>query len=140
MLDQRQEFVIGGYTDPKGSRTGIGSLLLGYYDKDGTLRYAGHVGSGFDRRTLTSLHDDAGRPRAAGPALRARPRPAPIRRALGRAPARRPGRLQRVDRRTASCATPGSRACAGTRTPPKSCGKCHEVTVVMRVLDLMRER
>jgi bifunctional non-homologous end joining protein LigD len=44
----RQEFVIGGYTDPQGSRTGIGSLLLGYYDDQGVLRYAGNVGSGFN--------------------------------------------------------------------------------------------
>ena len=51
-----QEFVIGGYTDPRGSRTGFGALLLGYYDSDGKLRYAGKVGTGFDRRTLTSLH------------------------------------------------------------------------------------
>jgi ATP-dependent DNA ligase len=39
----RQEFVIGGYTDPHGARTGIGSLLLGYYDEKGVLRYAGNV-------------------------------------------------------------------------------------------------
>ena len=51
-----QEFVIGGYTDPRGSRIGFGALLLGYYDRDGKLRYAGKVGTGFDRRTLTSLH------------------------------------------------------------------------------------
>ena len=50
-----QEFVIGGYTDPRGSRIGFGALLLGYYDSDGKLRYAGKVGTGFDRRTLTSL-------------------------------------------------------------------------------------
>ncbi len=31
-------------------------MLLGYYDRDGKLRYAGKVGTGFDRRTLTSLH------------------------------------------------------------------------------------
>jgi len=49
----RQEFVIGGWTDPKASRTGIGSLLLGVYD-GGKLRYAGHVGSGFDTKTLAS--------------------------------------------------------------------------------------
>jgi bifunctional non-homologous end joining protein LigD len=52
---QRQEFVIGGYTDPHGSRTGIGSLLLGYYDKDGVLRYAGNVGSGFNGASLRHL-------------------------------------------------------------------------------------
>jgi bifunctional non-homologous end joining protein LigD len=50
-----QEFVIGGYTDPKGSRTGFGALLLGYYDGDGTLAYAGKVGTGFDRAALDSL-------------------------------------------------------------------------------------
>jgi bifunctional non-homologous end joining protein LigD len=51
----RQEFVIGGYTDPKGSRTGIGSLLLGVHDKDGTLKYAGNVGTGFSEQTLREL-------------------------------------------------------------------------------------
>jgi bifunctional non-homologous end joining protein LigD len=51
----RQEFVIGGYTDPKGSRTGIGSLLLGVHDKSGSLRYAGNVGTGFNEETLTDL-------------------------------------------------------------------------------------
>jgi bifunctional non-homologous end joining protein LigD len=52
---QRQEFVIGGYTDPQGSRTGIGALLLGTYDKDGVLQYAGNVGSGFNESTLRDL-------------------------------------------------------------------------------------
>ena len=50
----RQEFVIGGWTDPKGSRTGIGSLLLGVHD-DGKLRYAGNVGTGFNEETLRML-------------------------------------------------------------------------------------
>jgi len=50
-----QEFVIGGYTDPKGTRTGFGALLLGYYDPDGKLAYAGKVGTGFDEATLASL-------------------------------------------------------------------------------------
>jgi DNA ligase D-like protein (predicted ligase) len=51
-----QEFVIGGYTDPRGSRVGFGALLLGYYGADGKLHYAGKVGTGFGRATLTSLH------------------------------------------------------------------------------------
>ncbi len=51
----RQEFVIVGYTDPAGSRVGIGSLLLGVHDDQGRLRYAGKVGTGFDARTLKSL-------------------------------------------------------------------------------------
>ncbi|HEX3489214.1 MAG TPA: non-homologous end-joining DNA ligase [Streptosporangiaceae bacterium] len=50
-----QEFVIGGYTEPKGSRTGFGALLIGYYDPDGRLVYAGKVGTGFDTALLTSL-------------------------------------------------------------------------------------
>jgi bifunctional non-homologous end joining protein LigD len=49
-----QELVIGGYTAPRGSRTDLGALLLGYYD-DGELRYAGKVGTGFTRETLQDL-------------------------------------------------------------------------------------
>ena len=54
-LGQRQEFVIGGFTDPKGSRAGIGALLLGVHDAKGKLRYAGNVGTGFDDKTLVAL-------------------------------------------------------------------------------------
>ncbi|MYY09244.1 ATP-dependent DNA ligase [Streptomyces sp. SID4919] len=49
-----QEFVIGGFTEPAGGRTGFGALLLGHY-ADGVLRYAGKVGTGFPSRTLTVL-------------------------------------------------------------------------------------
>lgn len=52
---QRQEFVVGGFTEPKGTRGGLGSLLLGVHDADGALRYAGNVGSGFDEATLAAL-------------------------------------------------------------------------------------
>jgi bifunctional non-homologous end joining protein LigD len=52
---RRQEFVIAGYTDPKGSRTGFGSLLLGVHDAEGRLVYAGNVGTGFDEALLRSL-------------------------------------------------------------------------------------
>lgn len=52
----RQEFVIGGYTEPQGSRAGFGSLLLGVYDRAGTLRYAGNVGTGFKSSTLVTVH------------------------------------------------------------------------------------
>jgi DNA ligase D-like protein (predicted ligase) len=51
-----QEFIIGGYTDPQGSRAGFGALLLGYYDSDGKLVYAGKVGTGFDHVLLHDLH------------------------------------------------------------------------------------
>ena len=50
----RQEFVIVGFTPPKGSRVDIGSLLLGVYDR-GELRYAGRVGTGMDDETLRVL-------------------------------------------------------------------------------------
>jgi len=50
-----QEFVIGGYTDPRGSRQGLGALLLGYYDTAGRLTYAGKVGTGFTNQMLHHL-------------------------------------------------------------------------------------
>jgi DNA ligase D-like protein (predicted ligase) len=49
-----QELVVGGYTAPKGSRTDLGALLVGYHE-DGRLRYAGKVGTGFTRATLADL-------------------------------------------------------------------------------------
>jgi DNA ligase D-like protein (predicted ligase) len=49
-----QEFVIGGYTDPAGSRTDFGALLVGYYEGD-RLRYAGKVGTGYSAGTLRDL-------------------------------------------------------------------------------------
>jgi len=52
---RQQEFVIGGYTAPQGSRERLGALLVGYYDGK-ALRYAGKVGTGYDRRTLEHLH------------------------------------------------------------------------------------
>jgi bifunctional non-homologous end joining protein LigD len=52
---RRQEFVIGGYTAPQGSRERLGALLVGYYDGS-ALRYAGKVGTGYDRGTLEDLH------------------------------------------------------------------------------------
>jgi DNA ligase D-like protein (predicted ligase) len=52
---RRQELVIGGYTAPQGSRERLGALLVGHYDGD-ELRYAGKVGTGYDRPTLELLH------------------------------------------------------------------------------------
>jgi bifunctional non-homologous end joining protein LigD len=52
---RRQEFVIGGWTDPEGSRVGIGALLLGVYDDAGELAFAGKVGTGFTAKTLRDL-------------------------------------------------------------------------------------
>jgi bifunctional non-homologous end joining protein LigD len=56
--ENNQELVIGGFTDPQGTRTGLGALLLGYYDSDGQLVYAGKVGTGFDQQTLHRLHTE----------------------------------------------------------------------------------
>src|SRR6266699_2977619 len=53
--ENAQEFVIGGYTDPRGARTHFGALLLGYHDPQGRLIYAGKVGTGFNEATLASL-------------------------------------------------------------------------------------
>jgi len=52
--EQGQELVIGGFTAPRGSREEFGALLVGHY-ADGELRYAGKVGTGFDRETLKDL-------------------------------------------------------------------------------------
>ncbi|GAB3432732.1 non-homologous end-joining DNA ligase [Actinophytocola sediminis] len=49
-----QEFVVGGFTDPQGSRAGFGALLIGYHEH-GRLRYAGKVGTGYDHATLRTL-------------------------------------------------------------------------------------
>ena len=52
---RRQEFVIGGYTEPAGSRAAFGALLLGVHDSKGKLQYAGRVGTGFDAALLRSV-------------------------------------------------------------------------------------
>ncbi|MBB1627783.1 ATP-dependent DNA ligase [Achromobacter sp. UMC71] len=52
---RRQEFVVVGYTDPKGARVGLGALLLAYHGDDGALVYAGKVGTGFDDSGLAAL-------------------------------------------------------------------------------------
>src|ERR1700730_4493068 len=54
-VHQEDEFVIGGFTEPAGSRHHFGALLLGVYSQ-GQLRYVGKVGTGFDEETLASLH------------------------------------------------------------------------------------
>jgi bifunctional non-homologous end joining protein LigD len=54
-ITQRQECVIGGYTDPEGSREYFGALVLGLYDKKGRLIHVGQVGTGFDHKTLKEM-------------------------------------------------------------------------------------
>lgn len=54
-LQHAQEFVIGGWTEPRGARSYFGSLILGVYDDDERLTYVAHVGTGFDEKELTRL-------------------------------------------------------------------------------------
>lgn len=75
----RQEFVIGGYTQPRGARVGLGALLLGVYEEaEGRkrLRYAGRVGTGFDDRLLARLKETLSALETKNPPFEAGPRPA----------------------------------------------------------------
>ncbi len=54
-ITQRQECVIGGYTDPEGSRNYFGALVLGLYDRQGRLIHVGQVGTGFDQKALKEM-------------------------------------------------------------------------------------
>jgi bifunctional non-homologous end joining protein LigD len=56
-LHQEQEFVIGGYTEPEGSRKYFGALLVGFYEGK-KLRFAGRVGTGFSDKLLRSRFSD----------------------------------------------------------------------------------
>lgn len=55
--NKSQEFVILGYTKPRGARRYFGSLLLGVYNKDKKLQYCGHVGTGFNESSLKMIYD-----------------------------------------------------------------------------------
>ncbi|MEO8223503.1 MAG: DNA ligase D [Gammaproteobacteria bacterium] len=72
---QGQEFVIVGWTDPQGSRQGLGALLLGVHDAAGKLVYAGKVGTGFNARSLGEIHGKLARLAAKQATV---PAPAPI--------------------------------------------------------------
>ncbi|MFM0201614.1 DNA ligase D [Paraburkholderia fungorum] len=75
---RRQEFVIGGYSEPSGSRAAFGALLLGVHDGKGKLQYAGRVGTGFDAPLLRSVkkeldaHETKRMPFASAPRERSR--------------------------------------------------------------------
>jgi bifunctional non-homologous end joining protein LigD len=56
-LHLEQEFVIGGYTEPEGSRKHFGALLVGFYEGK-KLKFAGRVGTGFSEKLLSSLHSE----------------------------------------------------------------------------------
>lgn len=52
---REQEFVVGGFTEPKGSRPHLGALLLGVYGRGGALEFAGKVGAGFSHASARDL-------------------------------------------------------------------------------------
>jgi bifunctional non-homologous end joining protein LigD len=54
-ITRRQECVIGGYTEPRGSREYFGSLILGLYNKDGKLVHVGHAGTGFTHKSQEAM-------------------------------------------------------------------------------------
>jgi bifunctional non-homologous end joining protein LigD len=55
-IEHRQEFVVGGFTEPRNSRSHFGAILLGYHDADGKLIYAGHTGGGFSNARLGEVY------------------------------------------------------------------------------------
>ena len=55
-IEHRQEFVVGGFTEPRNTREHLGAILLGYYDNAGELVYAGHTGGGFSRASLDDMY------------------------------------------------------------------------------------
>jgi len=56
-LQHRAEFVIGGFTEPRGTRPFLGAILLGYFDAKERLRYVGHAGGGFNREALREMRE-----------------------------------------------------------------------------------
>ena len=116
--EQGQELVIGGYTAPRGSREEFGALLVGHFEPDGSFRYAGKVGTGFDRETLKDLGE---RLRALTPR---RPPRSPTPRATATPPGSSrswsPSSASRSGPPPAACATRASTACASTSPPARS--------------------
>jgi bifunctional non-homologous end joining protein LigD len=55
-IERRQEFVVGGWTEPRKSREHVGAILVGYYNDEGELVYAGHTGTGFTRQSLADMY------------------------------------------------------------------------------------
>jgi DNA ligase D-like protein (predicted 3'-phosphoesterase) len=71
----RQELVIGGFTEPRGGREAMGSLLLGVYEKSGDLTYVGHVGTGFSNAMLRQLRAKLAKIEVPAPPFAVAPRP-----------------------------------------------------------------
>jgi bifunctional non-homologous end joining protein LigD len=76
---RRQEFVVGGFTEPSGGRKGLGALLLGLWEKDKRLQFVGRVGTGFTERSLKELRGKLSALETPGPAFANPPRGAAAR-------------------------------------------------------------
>ena len=134
--------MIGGYTEPRGSRVEFGALLLGYY-RDGRLEYAGKVGHRLRHRDAPRTR----RPAARAEARRRRRSPHPQaikerRRHLGRAQARRPDRLHRVDPRRAPAPPPLPRPARRQGGRARWCARDdrHELTIGRRQVGITPPR
>jgi bifunctional non-homologous end joining protein LigD len=117
----RQEFVIVGFTDPKGSRSAFGALLLGLHDRaSGELRYAGKVGTGFTEATLASVHDQLKPLQTKKPAVVNPPDGAEFKTVHWLKPRLLAEVAFAEITRTARCAMPCSMACVTTSLPKTS--------------------
>ncbi len=107
----REELAIIGWTDPAGGRVGLGSLLLGHYDRAGNLYYSGVVGTGFTQKTLKDLRRRLGPLEREAPPSRAIARAVP--RPLGHARAGGRAALHRMDAGWQAAASGVSRPARG---------------------------
>jgi bifunctional non-homologous end joining protein LigD len=118
--ESSQEFVVGGFTDPQGSRVGLGALLVGYYAGE-DLVFAGKLGTGFDTRLLLDLRSRLDASRSHSPHSRAR---RACRECARTGSARKLSCRPRFSngQRTESCATRAFWASVGTRPRATSAG------------------
>jgi bifunctional non-homologous end joining protein LigD len=73
-MENQQELVVGGWTEPRKSRSHLGAILLGYYDENGDFIYAGHTGTGFNQRSLEQLYRELKKLERKTPPFKQRPK------------------------------------------------------------------
>jgi ATP-dependent DNA ligase len=130
-----QEFVVGGWTEPKGSRKGFGALLLGVYEKKG-LRYVGSVGTGFTVKRLSELYARLQKiERKSSPFVNASMQ---TRRRIGARRSSSPRCVLPSGRATVISANPRTSACGWTSRPPMSSRKFRWTRERERTLDRQR--
>ena len=119
----RQEFIIAGWTDPRGARHGFGSLLLAHHDAEGRLVYSGKVGTGFDNALLAGLSRRLKAIERRSHPLDLAPPRSQSRVRTGFVPRSSSRSSSRNGRRTGGCAILRSSGFARTRLPRRSCGR-----------------